>query len=356
MSAMNPTAGFAWGKTERRSKPASDGRGRPSFHSTFISTRIVLTGVLLILLTASFGLRPAAALEGPGRYYSETGHTLDAHFLFFFDAHGGLELLGYPITDAFLDPYTGLLIQYFQNARLELASDPETGMLAVRMSPLGDLMGGWEASEEVKLPLVGSRPGCAYYPQSRHSVCYAFLTFFEEHGGPEQLGFPISEIVLEHDRLVQYFQGFRLEWTPEYGEAYSVRVAPLGSIHFDYMGYNRDLLRPGPPGNTFSYEVLTLQATGSLAHPVTGRQDEQTVFLQVLDQNFRPVQNAAVTVVIRFRDEERTLVLPPTDAAGISQAVFFFEGKIPGELARLDYFVSYGTMATDTQDSFRIWW
>lgn len=322
-----------------------------SFYLNFL-----FAGVLLLSLFAQPGLRPAAALEGPGRYYSETGHTLDAHFLFYYDAHGGMELLGYPITDAFLDPYTGLLIQYFQNARLELAADPETGMLTVRMSPLGDLMGGWQASAEVKSPLAGSRPGCEYYPQSRHSVCHAFLAYFLEHGGPEQLGFPISEIVLENDRLVQYFQGFRLEWTPEYGDAYPVRVAPLGSVHFNYMGYNRDLLRPGPPANTFSYEVLTLQAAASVARPVTGRRDEQTVFLHVLDQNFRPVQNAAVTLVVHFRDEERTLVMPPTDLTGITQAVFYFEDKIPGELVTLDYVISYGTIAANTEDSFRIWW
>lgn len=315
-----------------------------------------LFGLIAFGLILSISASPAAAFEGPGRYYSETGHTLDARFVFFYDAHGGLELIGFPITEAFLDPYTGLLVQYFQNARFELAADPDTGGLAVRMSPLGDLMGGWEASDQAGSAFAGSRSGCEFYPPSGHSVCHAFLDFFLIHGGVQQLGYPISEIVLENERLVQYFQGFRLEWAPESGMNSQIRVAPLGRLHFEYMGYNRNFLRPNPPSNTFTYEILTLQLGASLMRPVVGADDEQTVFIHVLDQNFQPVQNAAVTLVIHFSDEDRIILLTPTDSTGISRAAIRFEGKHPGEMVVLEYVVSYGTVAARTTDSFRIWW
>ncbi len=68
------------------------------------------------------GIFPVHAQEN-GRYFPETGHTIDGQFVRFFDLQGGLEILGYPITDAFVDPRSGWLIQYFQNARMELVLD-----------------------------------------------------------------------------------------------------------------------------------------------------------------------------------------------------------------------------------------
>jgi len=51
------------------------------------------------------------------RYYSETGHTLVYAFLNYFDAHGRLEILGYPITEFKLE--NGRYVQYLQRARME---------------------------------------------------------------------------------------------------------------------------------------------------------------------------------------------------------------------------------------------
>jgi hypothetical protein len=68
-----------------------------------------------------------------GRYYSETGHTLDAEFVEYFDNHGGLGILGFPITDAFVDYWTGLVIQYTQNGRMELFPDPTSDDMQVRL-------------------------------------------------------------------------------------------------------------------------------------------------------------------------------------------------------------------------------
>jgi len=295
---------------------------------------------------------PAAGFEGPGRYYSETGHTLDARFVPYFDTHGGLALLGYPITDPFHDPMTGLLVQYLQNARIELAADPESGDLTVRLSPLGEWMGGWQ--ERIDVHDAGA--GCTYYPESGHSVCHAFLTYFVEQGGPELIGYPISEMTLENGRLVQYFQGFRLEWVPENAPGYQVRAAQLGRLHFNYMGYSRDLLRPVQPSYMFAYEVLHLQLSPSVSRPVVGVNDEMTVYIHVMDQNFRPIENAAVTLAVEFDDERRILLLTPTDENGISQAVLRFEDKAPGDLVELEYIVTYGTILERTTDSFRIWW
>lgn len=50
------------------------------------------------------------------RYYPATGHTISHDFLAYFDAHGGLDRLGYPISEPFQDG--GHVVQDFQRARL----------------------------------------------------------------------------------------------------------------------------------------------------------------------------------------------------------------------------------------------
>jgi hypothetical protein len=51
------------------------------------------------------------------RYFRETGHTVAYSFLQYFDAHGSLDIFGYPITEFQWE--NGRLVQYFQRARME---------------------------------------------------------------------------------------------------------------------------------------------------------------------------------------------------------------------------------------------
>jgi hypothetical protein len=67
------------------------------------------------------------ALGGPGyaqtwttgqpRYFPATGLTMAGEFTSYFDAHGGLPVFGYPITEARQEG--GFLVQYFERERLE---------------------------------------------------------------------------------------------------------------------------------------------------------------------------------------------------------------------------------------------
>lgn len=56
------------------------------------------------------------AFDYSRRYYPQTGHTLSQPFLAYYDAHGGLDRFGYPLSE----PYRlhGPLVQDFQRARL----------------------------------------------------------------------------------------------------------------------------------------------------------------------------------------------------------------------------------------------
>jgi hypothetical protein len=310
--------------------------------------------VALGIVAAALGF-PALA-QDLGRYYPETGHTVDARFIRHFDGRGGVAVFGYPITDAFLDPRSGRLTQYFQNARLEWAIPPGRTQGEVRLSALGEMLGGWDPPEPEAVIPFGSDAGCRYYRESGHGVCHAFLDFYDRYGGPQVFGYPISEFKIEGDRIVQYFQGFRLDWHPDDPSGGRVRVAPLGRIHFESQSYDRSLLRPRLPSDRLEYRVLQLRPRSAVRKPVVRADDTQDIYLLVRDQNLNPVRGAAVTVQIRFPQAERTLLMPVTDERGVSRISLSFAGQPPGSRVLLEFWVSYGELTGTTRDSFLIWW
>ncbi len=311
---------------------------------------------LLTVITSLLMVVSPALAQQDGRYYSETGHTLDARFVGYYDDHGGLEILGYPITAAFVDPLSGFLIQYTQNARLEYVPGRPGNEATVKLRPLGELLGGWEAALPRSQLSFGGDPGCRFYPESGHNVCHAFLDYYESHGGPWLFGYPISEFRLENDRIVQYFQGFRLDWHPDSIQGHNVQVAPLGRVHFEVMGYESSFLEPEMPGNLIEYRVVQLRPSVSVRYPVLGSSATQEVYVVVRDQNFRPVERAAVTVFATFGNQERVLLMPITDENGMSKLSLSFEDQRAGSRVFLEFLVIRADLQATARDSFWIWW
>lgn len=314
---------------------------------------ILLATLLLLAALAAAGTVWA---QTGGRFYPETGHTVDPYFLTSFDEYGGLEILGYPITDAFIDPVSGLLIQYFQNARLELYPVRTDGKWSVRVSPLGAILGGDQAAQKTPSVPYASNAGCRYYKQTEHRVCHAFLDYYDSNGGPKVFGYPISEFTLENGRLMQYFQWFRLDWHPEAKSELQVRVAPLGLLHFEQMGYDRSLRRPQAPNSTFSYRTLRLRIKTSVRAAVVGPGEAVQVSVQVRDQHLNPVRGAAAVLTAHFHDGDHIQLMPVTDKAGISTIVLEGRDHTPGDVVKLEFWVVYGEIQATSRDSFRVWW
>jgi peptidoglycan/xylan/chitin deacetylase (PgdA/CDA1 family) len=180
------------------------------------------------------------------RFFAETGHNVDGEFLAFFRTSGGLDVLGYPLTEEFWEPDhvpdevagevageatghmaaeapeevslgAGRMVQYFQRARLEY----DLASKVVRRSPLGELMGRQQ-------PAVPPLPGLRYFPEAGHNLGHAFLAFFEAAGGVKALGYPISEEVEENGHDAQWFQNVRLEWWPENPPGRKVQFGLIG--------------------------------------------------------------------------------------------------------------------------------
>ncbi len=51
-----------------------------------------------------------------------------------------------------------------------------------------------------------------YFAETGHTLAYNFRLFWERNGGLAIFGYPISEVFVENDRPVQYFERARLEW------------------------------------------------------------------------------------------------------------------------------------------------
>lgn len=189
------------------------------------STIILIAGLYLAFaLLSQVSAEPAIASNEVYRYYKETGHNVSGLFLRFYDAHGGKEMFGFPITEVITDTETGRAVQYFEHARLELHAHlpPES---AVVLTNLGTyLTSGREEwvfqrqpretilPDTLVLPVVGLR----YFLETGHSLRGAFGAFWDAHDGRYRFGYPISEPLVEkrgrRTVLVQYFERTRLEY------------------------------------------------------------------------------------------------------------------------------------------------
>jgi hypothetical protein len=66
-----------------------------------------------------------------------------------------------------------------------------------------------------------------FFDETGFWVYGAFLDFFEEHGGLEIFGYPISAPYNERGLLVQYFQNARMEWHPRSSHSGTVELGKL---------------------------------------------------------------------------------------------------------------------------------
>jgi hypothetical protein len=181
----------------------------------------------------------------PPIYFPETEHSLWDEFRDYWRRFGGLLVFGYPITEARMED--GLKVQYFERARFEYHPENEklpgfadlpkadALRLVVQLTRLGAPLAEARnfSPAEPPPPDLG---GVRYFPETRHRLGGAFLTFWDAHSGLTNFGYPLSEEVREVSPLdgrtytVQYFERGRLEYHPENaGSPYEVLLGQLGT-------------------------------------------------------------------------------------------------------------------------------
>ena len=107
------------------------------------------------------------------------------------------------------------------------------------MAPLGELLG--RRSPPFK-PTYHFH--YRYYPQTGHTLSFAFLDYYEAQGGEDLFGYPITEPFLERGLIVQYFQRARMEWHPDEKR---VQLGLLGKEYFEASGLDPAMRAPVEP-------------------------------------------------------------------------------------------------------------
>jgi len=309
--------------------------------------------LLVVMALGALGVHGALAQTVASRYFPQTGHSVQNEFLRFFDAQGGLEIFGYPLTEAFVE--NGRLVQYFQKVRME-AYPENPAPYQVRLGMLGEQLGYRHAPIPTNDIPPANDPNRRYYAETGHTVSYSFLAYYDRRGGAEIFGYPVTEFILENGRIVQYFQRARMEWHPQLPPERRVQLGNLGEIYATTR-LDPSLLQP-PSGQLApnAPQITALRPRASLRHTITGTTGRQVLYVYVADQRSKPVQGAGVVALIRFPSGERSLTLPATDANGHSQLAFDLGQLAPGQLVVVQVNTAWGTVVAQTQTSFLAGW
>ena len=207
-------------------------------------------------------------------------------------------------------------------------------------------------------------------------VCYAFLEFFDAHGGLKQFGYPISNLESHDGRFVQFFQKARFEWHPEYPSGQRVQLGDLGCAYFNQQAVDQNYLRQG---ENLPQTILSLKLRAFPEQAVSGMQGRQVINVIVQDQNLLPVANAIVSLQVftpssgytfgmdapsgarPTSDERNTSVQSTaplhaqTDKNGLAQITLPFETNQPG-LFTILLTAKLGELSSQSISSFRAWW
>jgi uncharacterized protein YkwD len=98
---------------------------------------VLMTRLGADLTSASFARGAPFKATAAKLYFSETGHSLADPFLSYWRAGGSVELFGYPISEPMQQD--GLLVQWFERARMEYHTDLAKTGKAVQLTHLGKI-------------------------------------------------------------------------------------------------------------------------------------------------------------------------------------------------------------------------
>jgi hypothetical protein len=342
--------------------------------------RILLRSLLAACLL--FGVVVPVLSQGLGgtgwRHFSETGHNVQGEFLAFFDGHGGVATLGLPRTEEYYQD--GLQVQYFQRARMELHPNNPPAY-RVQLTLLGDLLGYRAPPIPTSAIPEMNHPQRRYYPQTGHTLSYAFMQYYDSHGGLDVFGYPITELVTEGNTVVQYFQRAKMEWHPEQPIPNQITLGDVGDQYIarTNVPWSRlaPVAQPSSPGtegaqmpnptavpmSPGAYQgplptpaVTSFEGSASVRYPITGQGGSQTVYVRVVDERGGGVGGAAVEMVVHFRTGDELHTANRTDASGYTSLSFNIGYPPPGYTVIIDVRATAGGHTETTHTSFIPWW
>jgi LPXTG-site transpeptidase (sortase) family protein len=190
-------------------------------HSIF--TPLARLALIALLAITAFGFGHASASSPPARFYVEsTGHILGDPFLRYWVENDGQHMLGLPVTD--IVEFDGRAAQYFQYGVLVHESSGEMMRLQTGVNLLAALQGEPNLIDGRRAPSARTVQAIAADAQalttnqtgSRPSleIDAELLPYWQQWGGAELLGAPISAAYRQGDERMQWFEFGRIDLGP----------------------------------------------------------------------------------------------------------------------------------------------
>ena len=199
---------------------------------SFPNSRTVTTeGALTPALdSAASAARTRSVDTGSGAQQAPT-YQVAPIFANFYSQQNGSQIFGRPISNLMV--VNGREVQWFERARVE--HWPENAGTKYEYM-LGRL--GAEYTQNIQFPnqqFFPSTPQMVYSPMTNHATSQRFLQFWQQNGGLDIFGHPISDEIQEYltdtgkVQTVQYFERARFEYHPEFaGTPNEIMLGLLG--------------------------------------------------------------------------------------------------------------------------------
>ncbi|HEY0602948.1 MAG TPA: M23 family metallopeptidase, partial [Herpetosiphonaceae bacterium] len=160
---------------------------------------------------------------------------VSGRFLAYWEANGGLEAFGYPLSapvrEQNPDDRRWYEVQHFERARFELhpANQPPFDVLLGRLGVDRLAARGVRWQSLPKTRVTG--PGCRRFAETGHQICGRIRETWERHG-LAIYGLPISDLLREtsadgEPQIVQYFERARFELHPANQPPFDVLLGQL---------------------------------------------------------------------------------------------------------------------------------
>ena len=238
--------------------------------------RFILLVLIAALTLGAVAFVPSGERAAAGERYCPQGvnYCAENAFLTFWKGNGGLEILGLPVSQPFVDD-RGLIVQFYERAILEWHPEKEA-KYQVLLTLLGaDLLGTRPERTAAPSACPAGAADCTLVADTNHTLRGTFLNYWQQNGGLAVFGFPLTEQFTERNKdngleyTVQYFERNRFEYHPENaGTRYEVLLGRLGA---ESLSTQRAVLdRPTAQVPDYTVPPVTAGVPSTLAIPAIG--------------------------------------------------------------------------------------
>lgn len=273
----------------------------------------------------------------------------------YYNAKGGALVLGTAITPELIED--GIRVQYFQNVRLEYHPQLPRGEQIIPSS-IGVNIGG---NSTPCIQPLDVAPNAYYF--GCHSVRQEFLWFFNQQGGLQFFGYPISEMYISGTQLIQHFERASIVWNKSKAVEYQFGLVNLGS---QWCAINKRCLSEKIPGSVVtatptltptlpapSPKGLALRASPEF--PLLDiKTQRQTLRAWVTDHSGTPLAGIVVSFLVQYAVNSERYLTNPSDRNGYAYVLLAVKPYKPGDFILYKASASQNGVTVSDHGSFMV--